>query len=148
MNRKRSKKFSCGVEIIVGGIVLNKGGKVLLGKSPKWSNRWGICGGHLEPGEKMITAIKREIKEETGLSAKPRKFFNFGEMINPKDFHRKAHFIYLDCILDVADDKIKINKELNNYCWVDPVKALKMNLGGASAEAIINYLKLCRRNRK
>ena len=24
----------------------------------------------------MITAIKREIKEETGLNAKPRKFFN------------------------------------------------------------------------
>jgi len=143
-----NKKFSRGVEIIVGGIILNKKGEILLVRSPKWSNKWGVCGGHLEPGEKMMTAIKREIKEETGLSAKPRKFFNFGEMINPKDFHRKAHFIYFDCVLDVADDKIKINEELNNYCWVTPAKALKMDLGGATAEAIINYLKLYRRDRE
>jgi 8-oxo-dGTP pyrophosphatase MutT (NUDIX family) len=148
MDRKKFKKYPRGIEILVGGIVLNKEGKILLAKSPKWSNKWGICGGHIEAGEKMAAAIKREIKEETGLDTKTRYFFNFGEMIGPKDFHREAHFIYLDCVLNVIGGKIKLNKELNNYCWVTPAKALKMNLGGASADAVIKYLKLRRRNKK
>jgi 8-oxo-dGTP pyrophosphatase MutT (NUDIX family) len=148
MNKTLMTRFPRGVEIIVGGIILNKKGEILLGKSPKWSNRWVIIGGHLEPGEKMMTAIKREVKEETGLSVKPRKFFHFGEMINPRSFHRKAHFIYFDCILDVVSGKIKMNEEFNSYCWVDPIKALKMNLGEACDEAITSYLKFRRRNRK
>ncbi|MDD2647083.1 MAG: NUDIX domain-containing protein [Patescibacteria group bacterium] len=147
MKLKQPKKFPRGIEVLVGGIILNKKREILLVRSPKWANKWGVCGGHIEPGETMSSAIKREIKEEVGLNTKPRCFFNLGEMISPKGFHREAHFIYLDCVLDLVGGKIKLNEELNSYKWVSPKEALKMDLAGASADAVTKYLKFCLKNK-
>lgn len=49
-----------------GGIVLNRHGEIALVKNgPTF---WGFPKGHLDEGEDALTAAKREIKEETGLS--------------------------------------------------------------------------------
>jgi 8-oxo-dGTP diphosphatase len=52
-------------------IFLTHGEKVLLLKgSPKkrlWANKYNGVGGHIEPGEDILSAARREIIEETGL---------------------------------------------------------------------------------
>ena len=49
-----------------GGIVLNQNGDVALVKNgPSF---WGFPKGHLDSGEEALTAARREIEEETGLS--------------------------------------------------------------------------------
>jgi len=37
-------------------------------RTHKWSNLWGIPGGKIKWGEDSITALRREILEETGLA--------------------------------------------------------------------------------
>lgn len=50
-----------------GALIFNPAGKIFLMKSYKWKDKYVIPGGHVELGEKIADALKREIKEETGL---------------------------------------------------------------------------------
>lgn len=51
--------------VSVGGLIENNEGKILLIKSPE--RGWEIPGGQVELGEGLTDALKREIKEETGI---------------------------------------------------------------------------------
>ena len=50
---------------IAGGIVINK--KLGVAVVNQNHNSWSLPKGHVEPGEDLITAAKREIEEETGI---------------------------------------------------------------------------------
>lgn len=59
----------------VGGLILNKKGKILLTKRiepmfPQWNKKWGIPGGHLEFGENPSQTLHRELKEELRIEVK------------------------------------------------------------------------------
>lgn len=49
-----------------GGVVLSPAGEVLV--VSQHGSSWSLPKGHLEPGEDSLTAAKREIREESGLS--------------------------------------------------------------------------------
>ncbi len=52
---------------VAGGIVLNRRNEVALVVSGR-DNFWGFPKGHIDEGEDAITAARREIEEETGLT--------------------------------------------------------------------------------
>lgn len=133
--------FPKGVEVVGSAIIENDNNEIFLVKSPKWSNKWMMPGGHIEPGEKISDALEREVEEETGLKLKPIDIIAFGELINSKDFHRPAHFIYFDLLCKLESNNIKLDgKELTEYKWVKPVEALKLDLAESYAETIQDYL--------
>ena len=49
-----------------GGVVLNEKGEVLVVNQR--GNSWSLPKGHIDPGEDDITAAKREIAEESGIT--------------------------------------------------------------------------------
>jgi len=51
--------------VAVGGLIENDEGKILMVKSP--DRGWEVPGGQVEVGETLTDALKREIKEETGI---------------------------------------------------------------------------------
>ena len=118
---KKEKK----VGVVVAPIIFNKKGEVLFFKNVKWK---GLVppGGHVDYGETLVQALKRETKEETGLEIKNIKLFNVGEMIEPKEFYEPRHFIYVHYLCKIKSGKIKLDqRELVDYEWLEPEEALK-----------------------
>lgn len=136
--------FPRGVEIITGLIIVNKKGKIFLATGKKWHDKQVVTGGHVEPGETILEGAKREGIEETGLDLEPIAILQHGEMINPPLFHRPAHFITFDCLLEAKSEEVKLlGEELTEYKWVTPEEGLKMECNPSTYSAIqayINYL--------
>ncbi|OGY25559.1 MAG: hypothetical protein A2Z11_03860 [Candidatus Woykebacteria bacterium RBG_16_43_9] len=104
--------------------MVNDEGKVLYVKNVKWQG-WVPAGGHVEHGETLIEALKRETKEELGIEIKSIKLLNFGELINPKEFYEPRHFIYIHYLCKIKSGKIKLdNRELVDYEWIEPKDGL------------------------
>ncbi|OHA14938.1 MAG: hypothetical protein A3A10_02415 [Candidatus Tagabacteria bacterium RIFCSPLOWO2_01_FULL_42_9] len=128
---------------MVGSVIIEDSeGKILLTRSPKWHNKWIMPGGHVEAGEKIEEALIREAEEEVGLKLESLGIIAFGELVGSKDYHRPAHFIYFDILCKTGDRNIILdNKELTEYAWVEPEKALEMDLAEAYDDTIKEYLK-------
>lgn len=128
-------------EPIVGALISNDKKEVFLVKSHKWSNLYCIPGGHIELGETIEEAVKREIKEEVGLDIEFEKVLFIQEAVFPKDFHKKKHFIFLECVCRTKSKEVKIdNDEIQKFIWIEPKKALDLNLDSYTRNFIIKYL--------
>lgn len=124
-------------EPTVGAVIFNPHGKILLCKSHKWENKYVIPGGHIELGEKMEDALKREIWEETGLKIYDIKLISIKESIFSSTFHEKKHFIFIDyqCRTDSSD--VVLNDEAEEYIWADMEQIESYDLGGFTRDLLI-----------
>ncbi|RLE67988.1 MAG: ADP-ribose pyrophosphatase [Thermoprotei archaeon] len=129
-------------EPTVGALIFNPAGKILLIKSHKWRNKYVIPGGHIELGEKIEEALKREVKEETGLDIYDIKFICFQEFIFDKAFWKRRHFIFLDFACKTDSTEVKLNSEGQEFVWVTLDEALKLDIEPYTRKTIEEYLKL------
>ncbi len=113
-------------EPTVGALILNNKGEMLLIKSHKWKDKYVIPGGHIELGESIEKALKREVKEETGLDIYDIEFICIQEFIFDKLFWKKKHFIFLDYSCKTKSTAVKLNSEGQSYVWITPNGALKL----------------------
>lgn len=128
-------------EPTVGALIFNTEGKIFLMRSYKWRNKYVLPGGHVELGEKMEDALKREVKEETGLDIYDINFILFKEFIYYKLFWKKRHFIFFDYSCKTKSKKVKLNSEGQEYVWVSIQKALKLPIEPYTRKAIREYIK-------
>jgi len=113
----------------VGALVYNDAGQVLMVKTPKWSDLWGIPGGKIKFGETMSNALRREILEETDMQVDDIHFVLTQDCIHSDEFYRDAHFVLLNYTCRARGAQaIKLNDEAREYQWTDFTTALKLNL--------------------
>ncbi len=124
----------------VAALIFNSEGKVFLIKTHKWYGKYCVPGGKIEVGEKLKEALKREIKEETNLDIFNIQFVLMQEFVFDKQFYKKRHFIFLDYTARTNSKNIKLNDEAQEYIWVKPEKALKLDLGDCTRKLIKKYL--------
>ena len=106
-------------EPTVGALIINENDQLLLVKTHKWKDKYTIPGGHVEMGEKLTEALKREIREETGLELIEAEFLCFQEFIYDDSFWEKKHFIFFDFVCRVKGVLVNLNDEAQEYVWVD-----------------------------
>ena len=115
--------------VTVGALIFNAASQVLMLRTHKWSNLWGIPGGKIRFGESTVDALHRELKEETNLDIKDVKFILVQDCIHSKEFYRDAHFILLNYTCRcTGDDPVRLNEEAQESRWVSVEEAKQMLL--------------------
>src|SRR5438874_13285120 len=113
--------------VTVGGLILNEHNQVLMIRTHKWSNLWGIPGGKIKWGEPAVDALRREILEETNLEITDIDFVLAQDCIHSKEFYRDAHFVLLNYVCRcMGEQQVKLNDEAREFRWVLPADALEM----------------------
>jgi ADP-ribose pyrophosphatase YjhB (NUDIX family) len=100
---------------------------VLLVRTHKWSNLWGIPGGKIKWGETSEDALRRELLEETSLAVTDIQFILVQDCIHSKEFYRDAHFLLLNYTCKaVGEPRVRLNDEAREYRWLTLEEALNM----------------------
>jgi nucleoside triphosphatase len=128
-------------EATVGALIVNLKGEVLIVRSSKWNNKFTVPGGHIELGERAEDAIKREVREETGLDVESVKLLLVQQAIYPANYHKHEHFIFMDYLCETPNSKVTLDgRELQEYVWVKPQKALGLDLEEFTRNFVNKYL--------
>ena len=116
--------------VTVGGLLRDETGDVLLVRTRKWSDLWGIPGGKVEYGETLEAAFSRETLEETGLEALNPKLVMVQDAIESPEFHRAEHFVLINYLAEVAGTRpsVRLNDEAQDYRWLPLRDAVEMPL--------------------
>lgn len=114
----------------VGALIFHpETGQVLLLRTRKWSNLWGIPGGKIKWGEASTDALRRELKEETGLEITDIRFVLVQDCIQSQEFYRDAHFLLLNYTCRATGElKVVLNDEAQEYQWCSWEEAMKLPL--------------------
>ncbi|MFH0770735.1 MAG: NUDIX domain-containing protein [Candidatus Peregrinibacteria bacterium] len=127
-------------EPTVGALIVNPEGKIFLMASPKWKGKYVIPGGHVELGETLEDALRREVKEETNLDIFDIKFLAFLEFIYGPGFEERKHFLFFDYTCKTQTTKVQLNEEGTNFVWVTSEEALKLPVESNTEIIIRRYV--------
>ncbi len=127
-------------EPTVGAIIFNPNQEILLCKSEKWNNQYVIPGGHIERGERMEDALRREVREETGLEIYDIVLISLQESIYSASFHEEKHFIFIDFLCKTNSCEVILNDEADSYRWTKLHEILQLDLGGYTRQFFEQFL--------
>jgi ADP-ribose pyrophosphatase YjhB (NUDIX family) len=122
----------------VGGLIFNGREQVLMVRTHKWSNLWGIPGGKVKWGEPSVAALRRELQEETGLAVTDIEFVLVQDCIHSKEFYRDAHFVLLNYTCRCAGEPaVTLNDEARESRWVTMAQAFELPLNQPTRKLLL-----------
>lgn len=102
----------------VTGIVKCKEKILILKKSKddwNYPNKWSFCSGFVKEFEAAEDTVLREIKEETGLSA---KIIRRGNLFEIEDKNKSKRWVITCFLCKVSSNKVKLDHENSEFRWI------------------------------
>ena len=110
----------------VGALIFDRG-RILMaqrGKEPL-KGWWSLPGGALELGESLDSAVRREVREETGLEIEPLRVFEiFERIMRDQTGAPEYHYVLIDYVCRVPGGALCAGDDVCQVAWVAP-NALK-----------------------
>jgi ADP-ribose pyrophosphatase YjhB (NUDIX family) len=131
---------------VVGvGAVIVRDAKALIIKrahEPR-KGEWSLPGGHVELGESLTDALKREIKEETGLDVEPGPIIETFDRIHRDTEGRvRYHFVILDYLCLAPKGTAVAGTDADDVAWVTEDEIKNYGINPHAAAVIRNGLRL------
>jgi 8-oxo-dGTP diphosphatase len=119
------------------GVMIVRDGKILLGqrKGAHGESTYGWCGGHVEHGETLEEAAKREVFEETGIEVRSLDFLCVSNII---EYGKHYLDIEFQCSDFEGEPRVLEPDRVVAWEWYDPDN-LPQHLFAAVALAISSH---------
>jgi len=104
----------------VGGLIFDAQRVLLVerGKEPL-KGYWSLPGGLVETGESLEDAVRREVREETGLEVEPLSLFEVFERILPDAAGKtEYHYVLIDYLCKPVGGRLQASSDVSSVAWV------------------------------
>ena len=118
-------------KVSVAAMVHDGKGKILLVNSP-WRG-WEYPGGLIEPGETFEAALRREIREESGVEVEIERLVGICKNLE-KDI------VNIDFVCRYVSGELTTSDESTEVVWVTPEEAVKMITFPLTKKRLANML--------
>jgi ADP-ribose pyrophosphatase YjhB (NUDIX family) len=103
----------------VGGVVIHRNRALLIRRGGEpLKGEWSIPGGLIEVGESLETALRRELKEETGLDVEPVEIVEVFDRIFRRGRRVQYHFVIVDYVCTLKGGRLKPASDVLDARWV------------------------------
>ena len=125
-------------------VLVDRRGRLLLQERDEHPaidpEKWGMCGGHLEPGEDPLTGAVRELEEETGVVLAPEEL----ELVESLRVFHEAYdswdrMTFYAAGVDLDDDDI-VCGEGRQIVFVPAEEVLALDLTGSARRVLPAFL--------
>jgi len=111
-------------------LLVERGGKPLKGY-------WSLPGGLVEPGEQLEDAVRREVKEETGLEIQPMRLFEiFQRIMRDEQGRVEYHYVLADYICKVVGGNLRAGDDVSRAEWARRSELERYRLTEGTLEVI------------
>ena len=129
-----------GIEKIVVGAIISTNGKVLVLRRKQDDYLGGIDelpSGHVEHRESILSALRREVREETGLTVtKVHRLESQFDYLTASG-KKARQFNFAVDVLDTGERIIL--SEHSAYCWAGPMEVEALNLTEKTRHSLEQY---------
>ena len=137
------REYPDAPRVAVGAVIVDEGRVLLVrrGTEPMMGH-WSLPGGLVELGEKLLDAVVREVKEETGLEVEPLELVELINRVLRQGERVQYHYVIADYLCRVTGGVLRASSDAEEVRWtercewnshsalrIDPITARVIELG-------------------
>lgn len=139
-----SRRYPARPLLGVGALVFREGSVLLIERGqPPLEGYWTLPGGMVEVGERLETAVVREVLEETGLHVRPTAVAEiFQRIMHDEDGRTEYHYVIIDYICELEGGTLQAASDVAAAAWVPVGELDKWKMAPGTPPVIARTLEM------
>lgn len=121
----------------VGAVVVKDGRALIVRRAhePR-KGEWSLPGGRVELGESLVDAVRREIREETGLEIDVGPMVEVFDRVHRLDGRVRYHFVIVDYLCTCTGGALCAGDDAEDVAWVEAAQLEEYGVNEFAAAVI------------